>query len=163
VVDFSRLADDRDALASDVVICALGTTIKKAGSKERFREVDHDYPLAAARLALDAGARHFLLVSAIGASADSRVFYNRVKGELEDDLLALGFPLTTIVRPSLLLGDRSEFRLGEAVAGKLAFLVPGRYRPVQARAVARALVAEAHRTGPERRVVESDEIRREHG
>lgn len=163
VIDFDRLPDHPEAVASHAVICALGTTIKKAGSQERFREVDHDYPLAIARLALAAGARHFLLVSAIGADAGSRVFYNRVKGELEDALLALDYPRITILRPSLLLGDRDEFRLGEAIAGQLAFLIPGRYRPVHARSVARALAGEALRSEAGRLVLESDEIRRRYG
>ena len=80
-------------MAADQTICALGTTIKKAGSREAFRQVDYEYPLMIARAALNAGCRHFLLVSAMGADANSPLFYNRVKGELEAAILRLGFHL----------------------------------------------------------------------
>jgi uncharacterized protein YbjT (DUF2867 family) len=159
ILDLDRLGERPDLLGVDQVICALGTTIKAVGgSRERFRAVDHGIPLAAARLALQQGARHFLLVSAIGASARSRFFYNRVKGELEDALRTLGFRSVTIVRPSLLLGARTEFRPAEAVAKRLAWLVPGRYRPVHARDVAAALVRAAKEDVPGLTILESDEI-----
>ena len=160
VVDFDRLDDRRELLGVDQVICALGTTIRTVGgSRERFRAVDFGLPLAAARLARAQGARHFLLVSAAGASVASRFFYSRVKGELEDALRTLGFRSLTIVRPSLLLGERDEFRLGESIAKRVAWLVPGRYRPVQARDVAAALVRAAKADEPGMRIIESDEIR----
>jgi uncharacterized protein YbjT (DUF2867 family) len=144
----------------NAIICALGTTIRQAGSRERFRRVDLEYPLAVARLGLQRGARHFLLVSSLGASARSRVFYTRVKGELEDALLAMPYPAITIARPSLLLGQRAEFRLGEEVARRLAPLVPGPYKPVPAAAVAAALVRAAREDRPGHRIIESAEIRR---
>ena len=114
IVDFDNPAAWLDQVAADQTICALGTTIKKAGSREAFRRVDFHYPLTIARALVEKGCRHFLLVSAMGADAHSRVFYNRVKGELETDLLGLGFDSVSIFRPSLLLGDRQEFRLGES-------------------------------------------------
>ena len=160
VVDFARLDEARDVFNVDTVICALGTTIKQAGSQERFREVDHDYPLALARLGLQHGARHFLLVSALGANPQSGVFYNRVKGEVEMQLHALGYPQVTIVRPSLLLGERREFRFGEEMGKRLAFIVPGKYKPVQADDVAKVLVQTARQNAPGVEVIESDEIRR---
>jgi uncharacterized protein YbjT (DUF2867 family) len=158
VIDFDRLAAFADSVRSDAVICALGTTIKKAGSKERFRRIDLEYPFAIARLALQEGARHFLLVSSLGADASSRIFYNRVKGELEEAILALPYDAVTIVRPSLLMGDRDEFRPGEEVAKRLKFLFPARYRPVDADAVAATLVDEMTRTH-DSRIIESQEIR----
>lgn len=159
VIDFDRLEAHADALAVDQVICALGTTIKAVGgSRERFRAVDYGIPLAAAKIALRQGARHFLLVSALGADAGSRIFYNRVKGELEDALRTLGYRSVTIVRPSLLLGDREEFRLGEVVAKRFAWAVPGRFRPVHARDVARALVRSAREDIPGLHIIESDDI-----
>ena len=142
------------------VLCALGTTIRQAGSQERFRRVDHDYALATARLGLRLGAHHLLLVSALGASAGSRVFYNRVKGETEEGVRALGYRSLTIARPSLLLGPRSERRFGEEVAKRFGFLMPGRLRPVEASDVADALVAAAAEDRPGERVIPSDEIRR---
>jgi uncharacterized protein YbjT (DUF2867 family) len=148
VVDFDALAEQHEALAVDHVYCCLGTTIRKAGSEEAFRRVDHDYPLAAARAAERAGARQFLVVTAVGADAKSRIFYNRVKGELEDALGALSFREgLTIVRPSMLLGAREESRPAEAIAGVVMratrSLFSGplvRYRAVDADDVARALL-----------------------
>ena len=159
IVEFDRLHERPDLLGVDQVICALGTTIKAAGgSKEKFRAVDYGIPLAAAKIAQQQGARHFLLVSALGASAESRVFYSRVKGELEDALRTLPFRSVTILRPSLLLGDRNEFRLGEEVAKRFAFLVPGKYRPIHAKDVAAALVRSAKEDVPGLHILESDEI-----
>ena len=160
VADFAHLDAQRSAFAVDAIICALGTTIKVAGSRERFREVDHDYPLALARLGAAAGATHFLLVSALGADAGSRIFYNRVKGETERDILALEYPDVTIARPSLLVGERAEPRLGEQIGQILGLAVPGKYRPIRARVVARALVDAARTSGDGRRVLDSAEMRR---
>ena len=159
VVDFERLEATTPPFEADQIVCALGSTIRQAGSEERFRAVDFGYPLALARLAVERGARHLLLVSALGADPRSRVFYNRVKGELEEALTALGLPALSIVRPSLLLGDRKEFRLGEVLAKPFALLVPGRYRPVHACDVAAALLRLAREDAPGRRVVESETIR----
>jgi uncharacterized protein YbjT (DUF2867 family) len=165
VVDFDRLDDDADAFAADDVFCCLGTTIKDAGSREAFRRVDHDYPVAAARLAVERGARRFLLVSALGADPRSRVFYNRVKGETERDVSALGFEGVAIFRPSLLLGDRERRRTGEAFAQTifpaLSPLLIGplrKYRAVHAATVARALVRVARDGFRGIRILESDEI-----
>ena len=131
MIDFDRLRSYGTLLAVDQVLCALGTTIGKAGSQAAFRKVDFEYPCEVAQLANAKGARHFLLVSALGANARSSVFYNRVKGELEDAVLGLPLRSHTIVRPSLLVGDRTETRPGEIVGAKLGFLVPAQ---VQARA-----------------------------
>jgi uncharacterized protein YbjT (DUF2867 family) len=158
VIDFERLHEHTALLDVDQVICALGTTIRQAGSRERFREVDFGYPLAIARMAAARGARHFLLVSAIGADPDSRIFYNRVKGEIEEAVKALPFRSVTIARPSLLLGERAEFRIGEEIGRRLGFLLPGRYRPVAAAAVADALVRAAQQDRPGSRVIESREL-----
>jgi uncharacterized protein YbjT (DUF2867 family) len=154
VVDFDRL-ECRHA-AADTVFCALGTTMKKAGSKEAFRKVDHDYPLALARVALEAGARRFVIVTAVGASARSAVFYNRVKGEVEAALAPMPFPAGVhVLRPSMLLGERGESRPGEAVgaaalrATRFLFAGPfARYRAIEAEAVARAMLAAARRDAP---------------
>jgi uncharacterized protein YbjT (DUF2867 family) len=160
-VDFDRLEARRELFAVDQALCALGTTIRQAGTREAFRRVDLDYPLAVARLAREQGARHFLLVSALGASARSRVFYSRVKGKLEEAIMALGYPALTIVRPSLLLGDRDEFRLGEEIAKRLAWMAPAAYKPVPARDVAAALVDAARADRPGRRIIASGEIGRD--
>jgi uncharacterized protein YbjT (DUF2867 family) len=134
--------------------------MRHAGSPERFREIDVGYPLAVARLARAAGARHFLLVSALGANPRSRIFYYRVKGELEEAVCGVGYGSVTIVRPSLLLGEREEYRLGERVMARLGFLVPRRFKPVSAPAVAQVLVRAAVEGSPGVTIVESGEIGR---
>ena len=162
IVDFDNPGAWLDQVDADQAICALGTTIKKAGSREAFRRVDFHYPLTIARALVEKGCRHFLLVSAMGADAHSRVFYNRVKGELETDILGLGFASVSIFRPSLLLGDRQEFRLGETVGQVLgrwiAVAVPRRYRPIHARTVAAAMVRIAAQDPAGHRTLTSDVI-----
>jgi uncharacterized protein YbjT (DUF2867 family) len=103
----------------DGVVCALGTTIGKAGSKEAFREVDYVLPLAFARSAHEHGAETFVLVSASVASVSSALFYSRIKGEVERDIALVGFQSLTIVRPSLIGGERDEPRFGEGIAVRL--------------------------------------------
>lgn len=144
LVDFDRLDEQADVFAVDWVFCALGTTIKQAGSQQAFRQVDFDYPLQIAQLAKAQGAQRVMLVSALGANAKSSVFYTRVKGELEDAIKAMGFEQVSVARPSFLAGDRQEVRIGERIALKLGFLMPARYKPVWAWQVAQALLACAH-------------------
>lgn len=158
VIDFDRLDEQPDLFRASHVFCALGTTIKQAGSREKFRHVDFGYPLRVAEFARAAGARHFLLVSSVGASPASRTFYLQVKGELEAAVMALGFPSVTVVRPSLLLGERKEFRLGEELAMRLSWAFPRTYRAVHVRDVARALVNAAVEDRPGVRVIENPEI-----
>ena len=144
VADFNRLEQHLEWCKVDSVICALGTTIAKAGSEAAFRQVDFDYPLQIAQLTHASGAKQFVVVSALGSDARSNVFYNRVKGELEDALTALGFDSLAIAKPSLLMGERQEFRLGERVAlcatRLVRPLIPAAWRPVHADQVAAALV-----------------------
>jgi uncharacterized protein YbjT (DUF2867 family) len=158
VVDFSRLESALAGITCDQAICCLGTTIKQAGSKERFREVDHDYPLTLAKLAKAGGATHYLVVTAMGSDASSKIFYNRVKGELEGDLAKLGFVALTIVRPSLLVGKRSELRVGEKLAEPFAKLLPKRWRAIEGKTVAQALVALARELTRGTRIVESADL-----
>ena len=147
IVDFGALEALADLPRGDDVFCCLGTTIKRAGSQEEFRRVDFDYVVGFARAGLRAGATQLLLVSAIGADPFARVFYGRVKGEVEATVRALPYRGIQIFRPSLLLGERSEFRLGERVAMMLSspVLTQGlvgrwrRYRPIAAATVARAM------------------------
>jgi uncharacterized protein YbjT (DUF2867 family) len=147
-VDFERLADFAGLFEVDDVFCALGTTMAAAGSQEAFQHVDRDYVVEAARLASERGAEQFLLVSALGADPSSLVFYNRVKGETEVAVKQLPFRALWIVRPSLLRGERAELRVGERLAdwasrpfGSLLVGRLRRYRPVEGRDVAEALVS----------------------
>jgi uncharacterized protein YbjT (DUF2867 family) len=147
VLDLGALDAVTDPPHVDDAFCCIGTTIKKAGSRDAFRQVDYDYVLAFARAAQRAGARQFLLVTALGADPASRVFYSRVKGEIEQAVRQLPFEGIQIFRPSFLMGERAEVRLAERigvpVARVLAPLLVGplrRYRPVDAADVARAMV-----------------------
>lgn len=145
VFDFEN--PDVDIIRADDVFCCLGTTIKKAGSKDAFRKVDYTYPLTIADLALKNGAQQFLIVTALGADSGSTFFYNRVKGEVQEQLIKLNYPSLKIFQPSLLLGERSEHRMGEKIGevlfGLLGFLMIGplkKYRAIESAKVARAMV-----------------------
>lgn len=140
--------------------CCLGSTIKQAGSQDAFRAVDHDLVVAFAARARELGARHLLVVSAIGADPGSSVFYNRIKGQTEEALKAQGWPQLTIARPSLLLGPRNEFRLGERLAAPLLRWLPGKHRAIDVTTLARALWRLALEEGEGLRIVESDALRR---
>jgi uncharacterized protein YbjT (DUF2867 family) len=167
------LVGDMAALTRDVpglgdVYISLGTTIKVAGSEAAFRAVDFDLVLAIASAARAAGAKRLAVVSALGADRRSRVFYNRIKGEMEDAVSALGYEVVVIARPSLLLGDREPLgqpvRRGEAIAARLLgpviSLVPAGVRPIAAATVATALVAALEQAQPGTRVLSSAELHR---
>lgn len=162
VVDFAVLPEDAPWWSVDAVVCALGTTIKVAGSQAAFYRVDHDLPLQVARLALRHGARAYALNSALGASADSRVFYSRTKGELERDLRSLGYDSLTLVRPGLIGGERQQSRPAErlaiAVTRGLAPLLPRQYRVVPASQIAAHLLAAAVECRPGVHVLESGRL-----
>jgi len=134
-------------LKADDVFCCLGTTIKQAKTKEAFRKVDFEYPVELAKALKQNGAVTFLLVSALGADKNSGIFYNQVKGEVEAAIGELAYPTTHIFRPSLLLGDRKEQRSGEDAAKVFykifGWLIPQKYKGIEAVKVARAMVAEA--------------------
>jgi uncharacterized protein YbjT (DUF2867 family) len=153
IVDFARLPVLPPAAEA---YCALGTTIKDAGSQAAFRAVDFEAVIAFAKAARAAGVQRLALVSALGADARSGNFYSRVKGEAEAALQALGFATLVIARPSLLVGDRSTLgqrarpgeRLALALTGPIARLIPRGVRPIRAEAVAQAMVEALHTRGP---------------
>lgn len=147
---FDLLASALAGVKADDAFCCLGTTIRQAGTKAEFHKVDYGYALEFAHSALRGGAKHLLLVSAIGADARSPVFYNRVKGLLEKEVSALGFRHVSIFRPSLLVGDRVENRPGEAIGIRLSALLAPFLRgplrsmhPINGAEVAAAMVAVA--------------------
>ncbi len=158
LIDFADLDLHAGLFGEGHVFCTLGTTIRKAGSREAFRRVDHDYPLELAELAAASGARHFSLVSSLGASPRARAFYLRVKGELEVGIGTLDLGSVGIVRPSLLLGPRNERRPGEEIAKRLSFLLPRKYAGVDASLVAGAMLAMAREERPGVRILENREI-----
>ncbi|AKT38125.1 oxidoreductase [Chondromyces crocatus] len=164
VVDFGALSAEAFEGVTDV-FCALGTTMKQAGSEAAFRKVDHDAPLALAELSSKAGAQQFLLVSSVGADAGSVTFYLRVKGEVERDVAAVPFASVHIFQPSMLLGERGTHRPAEAIGGAVMRGVQGimlgplkRYRPIEASSVAAAMSEAARRGKPGRHVYQYEEI-----
>lgn len=168
VVDFDRLDLVKEAFQVEDLYCCLGTTHSQAGSKAAFRRVDHDYPLVAARLGKEAGVKRYLLVSSMGADPKSAVHYSRVKGELEAALQALGFPSLLIFRPSLLLGERRERRVGESIAAVvmraidpiMAMGALAKVRAIQGETVARAVIRAALEGVTGVRIYLNDELHR---
>ena len=160
--DYTNLEEIKKELKADDVFCCLGTTIAKAGSKEKFMEVDLHYPLALAKITRKAGAKQFLAISALGASKNSSIFYNQVKAKMEEVVTEVGFTATHFFRPSLLLGARNERRPGEDAA-KLVyrifwFLIPRKYKAIEADKVARAIVYYAGREQRGIFIHESEEL-----
>jgi len=149
LVDFS----DADSLlvdldGSDSVFCAIGTTMKKVkGNKEVYRKIDYDIPVNIARYCKIMNCKNYILVSAVGADSKSGNFYLKLKGEVEDIVRKAGIESTYIMQPSMLLGKRNEFRFGERITiplmKKISFLLPSKYKPIQARDVAKAMLAAA--------------------
>lgn len=149
VVDFE---DDKAYSAAisgtEVLFCAIGTTNKKVkGDKTAYRKVDYDIPVNGARYLAAAGGAIMVLISSVGADASSSNFYTRLKGEVEDAIRSMPIASLTILRPSMLLGDRKETRIGESIGKALmklfAFMIPAKYKPIHAREVARAMVRAA--------------------
>jgi len=151
ITQFADLEHDLLNIKADDVYCCLGSTIKKAESRVTFKRIDHTLVVTIAALMKKQGAEQFLVISAMGADSNSKVFYNRTKGEMEEDLQDLKYPCLRIIRPSLLLGPRKEFRLGEKIGilftPVLKPFLRGylkKYRPVQAESVAKFMVKVAH-------------------
>lgn len=161
VADFARLPEDADCWKVDAVICALGTTMKAAGSEARFAAVDRDLPVLVAQRTRAAGATRFALNSSLGANPSGN-FYLRTKAEAEEGIRKLGFPAYTIVRPSLIDVERREVRPGERIgllfARAFAPLIPRRYRAVKADAIAQALLTGALRDDAGECLVESEAL-----
>ncbi|MEM6347694.1 MAG: oxidoreductase [Bacteroidota bacterium] len=144
IVDFAKMEQVAEHFGGDELYCCLGTTMKKAGSEEAFKWVDYEIPYRAAKLALSQGLKHYLIVTAMGADTKSFFFYNRVKGEIERDLAALGLERLSILQPGLLLGDRDEQRLGESIAQNVSKvfspILPNAYKPIAGKTVAKAMI-----------------------
>lgn len=164
-VDFAQVEDYHSKIQATDVYCCLGTTIKKAGSREAFYEVDFTYPTEIAKLSIANGAERFLFVSALGANPRSSIFYNRVKGEVEQAIGQYGFKGFYVFRPSLLLGRRLERRPAEEFAEKISrwfsFVFKGwmkKYQPIKGKAVAFAMVEVAKESPFGKQIVESPQI-----
>ncbi|MDX1807556.1 MAG: oxidoreductase, partial [Paenisporosarcina sp.] len=165
VKDFDTI-EEKDIEVVHDFFCCLGTTIKTAGSKEVFEKVDLTYPVQLACMAKNRGVSHFLVISAMGANPNSSVYYNRVKGEMEKQLIELNLKKLSIFRPSLLTGDRKEFRLGERIGGKVMQVVNPiligplkKYRSIASQQVAFAMMQKAlTRKATSVNIYRSDEI-----
>ncbi len=162
VLDLNKLDEHFDQLKADDVFCCLGTTIKQAGSKEAFRKVDHDYPLELAKLTKNQGATQYLIITALGSNKMSGIFYNQVKGQVEEAIDRVGFQSYHIFRPSLLLGERTEKRAGEGAATvvyqALGFLIPLKYKAIDSAKVARAMLHMAKLNSKGKFIHESKEL-----
>lgn len=162
LTDWSNLDQLTEQLEADDVFCCLGTTMKQAGGKEAFRQVDYHYPLQLAKATLALGASQYLLVSALGANARSAVFYNRTKGEVEKSIEAVGFASFHIFRPALLLGLRQVVRSGEGAATWFFkwfdFLIPRNFKAIDAAKVASAMWAAASKEKRGVSIYESGEL-----
>ena len=152
IVDFNDSDSILVALSnSDVVFCSIGTTQRKVkGDKDAYRKIDFDIPVKVARFCKMTGCEKFILISSVGANSKSKSFYLKLKGEVEDAVESVGLNSVHIMRPSMLLGDRKESRFGESI-GKViitpfSFLIPSKYKPIQARDVAKAMLAAAKKT-----------------
>jgi uncharacterized protein YbjT (DUF2867 family) len=161
VTELAGLGQMKRRLRADHVFCTIGTTRAKAGSPKKFREIDLEYPLRLAQLTRSAGARHYSIVSALGASPRSPFLYSRVKGEVEQALQNMGWPSPAIFRPSLIAGDRSESRPLERLSGCVLRFAPAAYRPVDARDIGNAMVQVALDEAAGVRIVASDQIARQ--
>lgn len=165
IVNFGELNKFEPNVKFNHVFCTLGTTIKKAKTKENFRKVDFDYVLALGQKAKEWNSDKFLMVSSLGANAKSRIFYSRVKGEIEQVLTDLLLSQLFIFRPSLLLGDRKESRAGEKTAinvykiiNPLFFGPFKKYKGIEAKQVAKGMISTALTHTDHFKVLESDEI-----
>ena len=147
IIDFGDATSFRNAIkGSDVIFCAIGTTQQKVGGdKEAYRKIDFDIAVNAAHYGQESGCLHFVLVSSVGANSQASNFYLQLKGEIEEAIQAAGLPAVSIFQPSMLLGNRQEKRIGERIGqvamSTLSFLIPSKYKPIEASEVAKAMAA----------------------
>jgi uncharacterized protein YbjT (DUF2867 family) len=162
VCELHELQSHAADLKADDVFCCLGTTMKKAKTETAFRAVDYDAPLALAKISKKHGAKKYLLISALGANKNARIFYNKVKGEVEEAIAEVGFESFHVLQPSLLTGPRREQRAGEEAAQMFykifGFLIPKKYASIESIKVARAMVAIAKEENKGRFAHSSEEL-----
>ena len=162
VVDLLKLSDHADKFTADVVFCCIGTTKAKTPNKELYRAIDYGIPVEAAKLCKQNSINSFIVISAIGANPKSRVFYNRIKGEMERDVLAQKIEHAQLLQPSLIVGNRNEKRAGEDFSKQFmklfGFLIPARYKMIEAEAVAHTMLYLANNPAKEV-IIPSEKIR----
>ena len=142
-IDLLKLSDHADKFTADVVFCCIGTTKAKTPNKELYRAIDYGIPVEAAKLCKQNSINSFIVISAIGANPKSKVLYNRLKGEMERDVLAQQIDHTHLLQPSLIVGNREERRIGEDLSKQFmkifGFLIPARYKMIEGKTIARAM------------------------
>ena len=165
LIDFENISSYKNLIIGDDFFCTIGTTIKKAGSKKAFRKVDFSYPKQFAEIAKTNNIKHFLIVSSLGADANSSNFYLKTKGEIEQFLININFESVSIFRPSILKGNRAEFRLGEKIGltimNLFSFLFIGKlkkYKPIESETVAKGMFTAAQKNKLGVSIYESDGI-----
>lgn len=163
IIDFDQPHTWQHWVQGDVLFSTLGTTLKQAGSKEAQYKIDYHYQYDFAKAASDQGVTHYVLVSSASASPDSKIFYSRMKGELERDISKLPFKSISILQPSLLYGDRKEKRLGESIGYSIirrlnALSILKKYRPIHAATVAKGMVKAGTLNRAGKHIYELDEI-----
>lgn len=162
LIDMFQLENHSEAFKADVVFCCIGTTKSKTPDKETYKKIDYGIPVTAAKLAKQNGIETFIVISAMGADANSSIFYNKTKGEMQRDVLSQNIKNTYILQPSLIVGDRDENRFGEKVATffmkTFGFLIPKKYKMIKAETIAEAMLALAKKEFPKQQIT-SDEIK----
>ena len=161
IIDFDKPQTYKELVVGDDFFCTIGTTIKKAGSENAFKKVDLEYPRQFASFALQNKVNSFLIVTSLGADANSGNFYLKTKGEVQNFLKDCPFESVAVLQPSLLLGNRNEFRLGEKVGAFFMKVFSGnlkKYKPIAGKTVAKALYAIAQKNNKGFKIYESDAI-----
>ena len=162
LIDMLHLENYSDEFKADVIFCCIGTTKAKTPDKEIYKKIDYGIPVTAAKLAKKNGVKTFIAISALGADENSKVFYNRVKGEMQRDILNKDIENTYILQPSLIVGDRKESRFGENLAevfmNIFGFLIPKKYKMIKAETIAEAM-HNIVKEGYFKIIIPSDEIK----
>ncbi|MCZ4317741.1 NAD(P)H-binding protein [Aequorivita viscosa] len=162
LIDMFQLEAHSEAFKADVVFCCIGTTEAKTPDKEIYKKIDYGIPVTAAKLAKQNGIEKFIVISALGADEKSSIFYNKVKGEMERDVLQQNIENTYILQPSLIVGDRNESRLGEEIATffmkTIGFLIPKKYKMIKAETIAEAMLVLA-KDGYSEQIITSEKIK----
>lgn len=162
VIDLLKLSDYANEFKADVMFCCIGTTKTKTPNKSLYQAIDYGIPVEAAKLCKQNDIHSFIVISALGANSNSKVFYNRLKGEMERDVLALKIEHTYLLQPSLIVGNRKEKRTGEdffkQIMKVFGFLIPDRYKMIQAKTIAKAMLQLA-RKPIKKQIIPSEEIK----
>lgn len=162
VIDLLKLSDYAHEFTADEVYCCIGTTKAKTPNKELYRAIDYGIPVEAAKLAKQNAINYFIVVSALGANSNSKVLYSKLKGDMERDVLAQQIEQTHFFRPSLIVGNRKEKRIREDLSKQFmkvfGFLIPARYKMIQAKIIAKAMVQIASKP-MKLEVIPSDKIK----